>query len=337
MKNYGLFIGIDISKKWIDVSLTITGDKSNMVHRRFDNHQPGFKKLLSWIGKFAKENKIEKDWLICMEHTGVYSLPLCVFLKTKHLDYALESALQINRSLGIRRGKSDKADSKDIAKYAFQYHKSLKVNNLPSQQLMQIKNLLTFRKRLVKQRTAHKSSSTEFNKLMPEQFQLSLIKESTKEFISALNKQIRQVDKAIKEIINSNEELEKLYNLVTSVKGIGLVIGANMLVCTNAFKGFKNARQFACYIAVAPFGKSSGSSLNVAPKVGKLGSSKLKALFSNACMAAIQHDPQIKAYFNRKIEEGKTEGCVYNAIKNKLIARIFAVVKRGTPYVELTY
>jgi len=337
MKNYGLFIGIDISKKWIDVALSIDGNKPQMVHRQFDNEEKGFKKLIAWIKKYVVQNQLKGDWIFCMEHTGVYTLPLCVFLKEKGLDYAMESALHIQRSLGIRRGKNDKADSKDIAKYAFHHSKELKINNLPSVELIQLKSLLSFRDRLVKQKVMLQSSGKELNKVMPEQFKVEWIIEESAQMISLLKTKIKAVEKAILDIIKNNEELSRLYELITSVKSIGLIIGAYMIVHTNAFQAFENARQFACYIAVAPFGQSSGSSLSKDPKVGKIGYKKIKALFSNACSCAIQHDKQIKAYFERKHKEGKSEGCIYNAIKNKLIARIFAVVKRGTPFVELTY
>ena len=337
MKNYGLFIGIDISKKYIDVSLTLDGNKLKMLHCRFENNLKGFKKMLAWIKKYLSANKIKENYLFLMEHTGIYTLSLCAFLQEKNLDYALESGLQIKRSLGIRRGKSDKSDSKDIAKYAAMNFKTLRINNLPSDKLMKLKNLLTFRAKLVKQKVMHLAYCNEFKKLMPVQYKVDLIQQSAEQFIKTINKNIVQIEKEMRSIIQEDKELNRLYNLVVSVKGIGIVIASTMLVYTNAFKAFKNARQFSCYIAIAPFGEQSGTSIKIDPKVSHLGHKKIKALFSNACCSAIQHDKQIKAYFNRKIKEGKSEGCVYNAVKNKLIARIFAVVKRGTPFVEFAY
>lgn len=337
MKKYELFIGIDISKKWIDVSLTLDGNKLKMLHCRFDNNLKGFKKMLAWIKKYVKRNSVKGECLFLMEHTGIYTLSLCAFLEQNSLDFALESGLQIKRSLGIRRGKSDKADSKDIAKYAVLNRNSLKINNLPSFKLMRLKNLLAFRARLVKQKVMHLNSCNEFKNLMPIQYKVDIIELDGRRIIKTLEASIHSVEKEMKNIIKEDEELNRLYNLVVSVKGIGIIIASTMLVYTNAFKSFENARQFSCYIAIAPFGEQSGTSIKIDPKVSQLGHTKIKALFSNACCSAIRYDKQIKAYFNRKIKEGKSEGCVYNAVKNKLIARIFAVVKRGTPFVEFAY
>ena len=49
----------------------------------------------------------------------------------------------------------------------------------------------------------------------------------------------------------------------------------------------------------------------------------------------LRNDQEISKYYARKKEEGKKSGVVFNAIKNKLIQRVFAVVKRGTPYVKI--
>ncbi len=170
MKKYLLFIGIDMSKNWFDVALTVDGEKADMPHRQFDNTPKGFKQLIKWIKKMSKDLGVNGSWLFCLEHTGVYTLPLCAFLEAGEYDFVLDSALRIKRSLGLRRGKDDKADSKDIAKYVYLHHKDLKISSLPTNLLMQLKNLLAHRTRLVKQRTMLKSSTKEYNAFMPQQF-----------------------------------------------------------------------------------------------------------------------------------------------------------------------
>lgn len=62
---------------------------------------------------------------------------------------------------------------------------------------------------------------------------------------------------------------------------------------------------------------------------------KMKSLFSNCTMSAIVHDPEISLYYKRKRAEGKRSRIVLNAIKNKLIHRVFAVINRKSPYVKI--
>lgn len=336
MKKYVLFIGIDMSKLWFDMSISRDGIKDNMLHQQYKNTLKGYKKALQWLAKQSRSMSLDGPWLFCLEHTGVYTLPLCVFLEQHQHDFILESALRVQRSIGIRRAKSDKADSKDIAMYAHDHHKKLILSNLPAKELMQIKNLLAHRARLVKQKTALKSANGQYTGYMPKGFKIERIEQDNKELIKLLSQKIRDTDREIKQIIKQHDELKRLYDLARSVIGVGPVIAATLLVFTNQFKAFDDARKFASYIGIAPFGRSSGTSLNIKPKVSKLGHSKIKALIGNGVNSAIQHDRQIKAYYDRKIEEGKNKYKVLNAIKNKLISRVFATIKRGTPYVELS-
>jgi transposase len=84
MKKYGLFIGVDISKNWIDVSLTLDGKKASMLHRRFANREKSFTRMHKWLNTFSKEHGFgAEQWLFCMEHTGVYTLPLSFIWKNK--------------------------------------------------------------------------------------------------------------------------------------------------------------------------------------------------------------------------------------------------------------
>lgn len=334
MKKYALFIGIDISKSWIDVSLSTAGKKEQMPHQQFSNDEKGFNRMLKWVTCFAQDQKIAcKHWLFCMEHTGVYTMPLAYFLQSKQLDYVLESALRIYRSIGLKRGKDDKADSKDIARYAYLFKKELKPRPLPVQALLQLKSLLSLRERLVKKCQALQTPAKEMKQFMPVELCQSVL-EHTEQIVKLCRQTIRKVEKQIKQIIQDNAEIKRLFELVTSVKGIGLICGLQIIIHTNCFKAFSEYRKFACYISIAPFEHRSGTSVNAPAKVSKLGHRKLKALFSNAACSAIQHDKELKAYYQRKVAQGKNKYSVLNAVKNKLISRAFAVVKRGTPYVE---
>lgn len=335
MQKYVVFIGIDISKSWIDVCPSRNGQKKDMPHQRFDNDTKGFKQMIRFIRDHAKCYQVKGQWLFCMEHTGVYVLPLCRFLERQGLDYVLESALQISKSLGIRRGKSDKADAADIARYLFLHQGEVKPYRLLSDTLLKIKNLLRLHDRLTKSHVAFETAAKELEGFSGKDLNKAVSQVSA-QAMSNLKTQLSIVDQYILELIKSSEELHRLYLLVTSIKGVGFIIGANLLVYTNGFQSFSTARQFACYIGLAPFGHSSGTSVKRPDKVSNLANKRLKALLSNGAMSAIRYDPEIKAYYLRKIEEGKNPFLVHNNVKNKLVQRIFAVVKRGTPYVELS-
>lgn len=97
---------------------------------------------------------------------------------------------------------------------------------------------------------------------------------------------------------------------------------------------FENAKQLACYCGVAPFSKSSGTSVRHKPGISPFANRKLKSLLHLCAMAALRWDKEIKTYYERKVAEGKNKMSVINAIRNKLLQRIFAVIRDQRPYTE---
>ncbi len=331
MKKYVLFIGIDISKHWIAVSVTTDGQKPGMPYAQFRNTSSGFAKMLKWV---ISQQTPSGALLFCMEHTGVYTLPLCYFLQQQGLDYILETALRIKKSLGLKRGKSDQADSRDIARYAYLFRDDLKTRQLPADTLMKLKHLLAYRARLIKHCHALKVAGKELKQYVSEELAMG-IPSDTEDLVQAFQGKLRKVERQLDQLVQQDPEVKRFYELVTSVKGIGKIIALQVLVHTQCFRAFEKARQFACYIGIAPFENRSGKCLNKPAKVSHLAHKKLKALLTNGMMAAIQYDKELKAYYERKIAQGKNKYSVFNAVKNKLVSRIFATVHRGTPYVEL--
>jgi transposase len=326
------FIGIDISNDCIDCALLNVNNPKTFKDKRFKNEFDGFDDMEKWIEKNVKS---KKDVLLCMEHTGTYGLLLFAWLSQKDYDFCVEPGLKIKRSLGMTRGKDDKIDARRIADYTFSNVHKLKLFSFPAEQIVYLKQLLTYREQLVRNRTTYLNSIKSH-----EQYERITKKknvtEDIKNMISVHTTQIKEIEKEIVDAIKSDEELKKNFDLAISVKGIGLVIAAFMLVTTNNFSGFEDGRQYACYSGVAPFGHTSGTSIKGRTMVSHLANKTIKTMLSRGANSAAHWDPELKAYFNRRLSEGKDHKVVINAISCKLINRVFAVVKRQTPFV-LTY
>ena len=124
-----------------------------------------------------------------------------------------------------------------------------------------------------------------------------------------------------------------------------MITGVAFLIYTQDFTGrrcaaFDNGRQFACYAGVAPFEYSSGSSIRGQTKISPLANRKMKALLSNCASAAVQHDPQLKLYYQRKVKQGhrgaeKLSYLFLMQLEPKLVNRVFATVNRGKEYVVI--
>lgn len=328
LKKNQSFVGIDVSKLTIDVCLMFS--EGTPAHEQFENSVKGFIQFRSWL--CSKDFFSVKKSLFCMEHTGLYTRQLVAFLMQWGCSVWMESALHLKRSMGMTRGKSDKVDSFRIARYAMTNADRAVLVSITSTTLQQLKDLMSCRSRILKALQAIKVSVQELSRIDKSMGKEVLNLNS--HAIKGLLKSKESVEKRMLEIIHEDEALKNLYNLVTSVKCVGNVLATELIVYTNAFTRMENPSQLACYCGVAPFEHSSGTSIRGRIGTSNFANMNLKSTLHMAAVSATRYVPDIKTYYERKVAEGKNKMCVINAIRNKLIKRIMAVVKRGTPYQE---
>lgn len=323
------YIGIDVSKLTIDVSIITPQGEHD--YQQFENTLKDFNCMINWLNK--KNYFSFKDSLFCMEHTGLYTRELVSFLMQHEAQVWMESALHLKRSIGMTRGKNDKVDSYRIARYAMTNNDKAILLKLSSGTLIKLKDLMANRERLSKNYQSLKIATQELIRV-----DKSIGKELEKLNDAALKgilKSKNKVEKRMLQLINEDKELKELFGLITSVKCVGDILATELIVYTNAFTRMTNTRQLACYCGIAPFEHSSGTSVRGRIGTSNFANMKLKSTLHMAAVSALRYNPDIKQYYERKVAEGKHKMAVINAIRNKLIQRIMAVVKRGTPYQEI--
>lgn len=267
------------------------------------------------------------------EHTGLYSHLLIKILACSGYFFHVAPGLDIKRSLGIVRGKDDKADAKRIALYGYRIREEITPYQFYSKSLDLLKRLMSMRKKLVTQRAGHIATLKE-QKTVLDETENKILFQAQKEVIATLNRQISVLEKEMDKLIGKDPELSELYRLLTSVKGIGSVTARFLIVHTAGFSTFKSWRKFASYCGIAPFPNRSGTSIRGRTKVSHLANKEGKTLLNLCATTAIQSSPEMKAYYERRVKEGKNKMSTLNIIRNKLLARAFAVVQRRTPYVD---
>lgn len=320
-------IGIDISKKTLDAVL-----HCKQIHCQFTNDKKGFNGLVKWA---EKDSGLKIDqMIICMEHTGIYTYQLSEYLAEKQIAFSVVSGLEIKRSLGITRGKNDKVDARKIASYAYMRKEQLKLYQLPSKNISKLQKMLVIRDRMAKQKGGYQATLREYKQLFVRKDN-ELLFSSIEKMKAELDKQIKKLGKEIDKVIQADMKMSHQYKLMVSIKGIGLIVAANLLVTTNCFTRFENSRKYACYSGIAPFSSQSGTSIKSKSRVSHYANKKMKSLLYLAASSAIQHDAEFRNYYQKRIKSGKSRMSIMNAVKNKIISRVFAVIKRGTPYVDL--
>jgi len=329
MKNYELHVGIDISKLKLDVSFITDPTQKEHDHLIVPNNKSGLMQLVKAIKKrHAQMNEV----LVCFENTGVYGMLLAMFLSEQKIDYSMVAALEIKRSKGITRGKNDKADARDIALYAITHKHKLSLYQLPDGDILKLQVLHTQREKLMK--CILSLSMTSENEGFLQKEIVKEVQGISNSGIKKLKELLKQTEDRMMEIIQANERMKEQYELVTSVPGVGRQVAIALILTTRGFSAFDEWRQLACYVGIAPFEYSSGSSVRGKTKVSKVANKKLKGLLNMSALAAKRSDKEIADYYKKKVGEGKNKMSVLNAIRCKVVARVFATVQRGTPYVN---
>lgn len=326
--HYKLFAGIDISKDSVDVVILVADTPDQYNHQVFSNDYTGFEQMLKWI--ISMTSISWNDILFCCEHTGLYTHPLCTWMIGKEGHLWVESALQIKRSIGLKRGKSDKADAYAIARYAFTNKHQVRLYQQPSATITRIKHLLGFREQLVRHQVSFKSIVSELRDF--DKTNAAFCIKESEEWIKSYARKIKQVDEELATVIQHDPQLSRQFELVSSVYGIGKQTAFFILIHTQAFTAFNDYRKFACYCGIAPFEYSSGSSIRGRTRISSLANKKMKSLLTMCALNTVKVDNEFQRYYLRKKAEGKATLCVMNVIKNKLLSRVFAAVRNGRPY-----
>lgn len=329
MKRF-LFIGIDFSKSKFDVSVIENTEQKSYAQATFENAEKGFVELLKWVGKQSKIKR--EDWRFCGEHTGLYSRGLSNFLAKKGLFIWLENPLQIKQCSGIKRAKNDLFDSLVIAQYSCRYIDKAIAYKPAEKEIETLQLLVAYRSRLVKTKVSLEVSANEMRRVIKRDATARFIYESSMHDIERIKKQISGIEKKMHDTI-MNSSLKENYLLINSIKGVGMQTAVMMIIHTNNFADFENARQIASYCGCAPFPNQSGT-VDKGNHISRLANKELKVLLSQCAISAILHNKEIAAYAKRKRAEGKSKRVIINNVRNRIIQRIFAVATSKIPYRE---
>ncbi len=323
------FVGIDVSKSKFDLALIKALDKDHVFHGVFENTPKGIKSMVKFL---EKEHKINLDETIfCMEFTGIYCRPLTSFFVKRNCNVWIEMPVNIIRSLGLQRGKNDRVDAHRIALYAYKNRDDVKLWKPQRDLVLKLRDLLALRERLI---NAQKSLQAPIKELIAvgDTKAAEVVSNNCQKTLSSIEKEIGQIDKNLDDLVNNDPHLKELFRLAKSVPGVGKLTALFMICFTDEFSVYNNPKQLACYCGVAPFEHSSGSSIRGKTRVSHMANKVLKHMLHLGAMSAIQFDPELRDYYKRKTAQGKNKMLVINAVRNKIIHRLCAVIKRGYEY-----
>jgi transposase len=325
------YIGIDVSK--ITLDWAVYANQRMVWQTQSENSPTAIRaviKQLQALPDFDRSNCV-----VCMEHTGLYNAHALEVLFQAQFPIWLEASLHIKQAGGLQRGKSDSVDAQRIAEYAYRFQDRLRLWQPPRPALKKLAELTRLRQRVQGMISQLKVPLTE-QKRFGDKSLTAQLSQHCSSSLKALVSDLKGIEKAIKQLIADDPTLKSLFELVTSVPGVGQVVATELILASDEFKAIDDPKKLACHAGVAPFEHSSGSSVRGKTRVNHQARKSLKTLLHLAAMSALQVKGDLQQYYQRKVAEGKNKMLVINALRNKLIHRVYAVVKRGKKY-DKTY
>lgn len=326
-KEHTHFIGIDVSRDKLDCAIAF--GKKLLLHKVIPN-------TVSDISNFVKEVKTMEGLklpktVFGFEQTGIYTTHLLTVLKKARVNIVMEDAVHIKNSLGKIRGKYDKLDAIRIATYLYKAKGEVKLWEGKRPIVNELAHLSTLRTRLITLYNAMRVPMREQKDFLDP----SLVEKHAElsfDSLTSLKGDVAKVEMFIQDTIRSDERIKRLYDIITSVPFVGPMTAIQVIVATNEYKDIVDPKKFASYAGVAPFRDESGS-IQRKPRVSPMSSRKTKALLHICAVGSIKGDTEFRAYYLKKtVDEGKPKMAVLNAIRYKIILRIFACLKQDRLY-----
>jgi transposase len=331
MQQFNYFLGIDVSKDKIDWKLIDTNFE--VLDKGITENNS--KSITSFARKLLKSRELEAaQVLVCLEHTGLYSMPTCSALYELGLPVWLENPTRIKSSRTLDRGKSDEIDALKIAQYAVRYYNpDLKIWTPPSEDLLRLRELLAERERLMNCKSTLTVPMQE-NKQMENKVGYMVQEAYSTPAIELFNKLIKEVEQELGKLVNDSESFKDTAKIIRSVPGAGPILTATLIKETDNFTRFtpKDYKQLACHAGVVPFEHSSGSSVRGRPRLSRKANKGLKSILHMSAMTAKKYIPEFAAFFARQKAKGKATLSVLNALRNRMLKLIMTLLEKGVMY-----
>jgi transposase len=308
-------IGVDIAKLKFDVACLVAG---KYKHKTFTNDAPGHAALSTWLAAHCGDAKP----LICMEATGSYSLPLADFLACQGHAVSLVNPAKIHAfaKSELSRAKTDKADAKLIARYAFTMNPPLWTP--PPANIRELQALVRRVEHLLGMIRMERNRQDTAN---------AAIAHSIGTVLATLDAELQATRQAIRDHINNHPDLKQRGDLLATIPGIGDASIAHLLVALSQHHAFINAKQVVAFAGLAPALRQSGQWTGNT-HIAKNGDALLRKALYMPALCALRFNPPIRASCQRLKANGKNGKAIACAAMRKLIHIAFGVIKSGKPF-----
>ncbi len=309
MNSDNLVIGIDVSKKYLDIAF----GPQDKTPEHLEYTEQGVADLVTRLRQ-------TQPAMIVLESTGGLEKPLMIALLQAGLPVARIQPQRIRyfaKSLGLL-AKTDQLDARVLAHYGEAAHP--KPTPLPTERQQWFAGLVARRTQLIEMRVS------EQNRLptTPKPLQSSI-----QEHLDYLQAEIARIEKEIDDFIDQTPEMQEKRDIIKSVPGVGNVT-ASVLLARLPELGHLNRKQIAALVGLAPFNKDSGGRKGKRAIYG--GRADVRSVLYMAALSATRFNPVIKSFYQRLVEAGKHHKVALVAAMRKLLTILNAMLRNKQPW-----
>ena len=314
-------VGIDVSKKKLDVAVLLDGKVRN---KTVDNTPQGYRALIEWL---VSKGLTSQGSHICLEATGAYSESVAIFLCEANWPVSVVNPARIKgfAQVELARNKTDRADAALLARFCLAMRPDLWTPPAPEWRELRgwvdrLQALKDMRQQELNRIEAYGASG-----------QASLM-DAVHQHVDWLNKQIEKLERDIDDHIDRHPNLSRDSQLLDSIPGIGPATVAKVLAYAGDIRRFTNAKALAAFIGVTPKQRLSGSSVKGHTTISRTGHGDLRKALYMPGMVSRRHNPALKVFGDRLAARGLAPKAVIGACMRKLAHIMYGVIHSGTPF-----
>ena len=306
-----IFVGIDVSKDWLDVWLAPLKRLE-----RISNDAAGWAALIGLLRSVGDQAGI----VVAFEATGGYELGLRQSVLEAGFDARRLNPLRVRlyaRSLG-RYAKNDRIDARLIARYAEAADTTPDILDPAREHLAE---LVSHRRRLVDERVA---VGNQLGTLRS-----ALLQAQNRRRLTLIERQIEETDALILAAIAEVPSFRAKIQLLKTLKGIK-DITARTLVALLPELGRLSRRAIAALVGLAPFDHDSGKFSGTRSIAG--GRAAVRTALYMAARAAARSKSPLGAFYKRLIAAGKPPKVATVALMRKMLVTLNAMIRDNEPW-----
>ncbi len=311
MKKF-LLCGVDVGSR--ELVVAIDSGSRRVWEGTFSNNAAGHRKLIRRLTRAQAKARV------CVEATGIYHLDLCLALEQTKAIEVMVANPRVTKDFAraqLRRSKTDRTDALSLLEFVRRMDFELWVS--PSSSILALRALSRRIQALLVTRAQEK------NRLHADQAVEATplaIRESIERHIAAINAEIEALSESALAGVHADSELDRRFSLLVSVKGIAEASAITLLAELSVLPADMTARQWVAHSGLDPKHSESGTSVKGRVRISKVGNRHLRAALFLPAMVASQHEPRVRAYYEKLLAKGKKPMQALVAVMRKLLHAI---------------